>query len=133
VLAEAYLALGEAAKAEGLTDRRIQHFRDGGHRRALAVWLPVQAKVRRRQGQPAEAEQMLREAISLAVSMPYPHVEAIARQGLATLLAERRELDAARAELGKALGIVSRLGAREDAQRAEQALASLDHLSGPVR
>lgn len=93
VLAEIYLAVDDVTRADELVAERVERFRGQSRMRALANWLRVQAKIRRRQGQPQEAERLLREAISLAESMPYPHAEARARHELGGLLAEQGDFE----------------------------------------
>ncbi|HLJ68852.1 MAG TPA: hypothetical protein VKX16_15965 [Chloroflexota bacterium] len=65
------------------------------------------------------------EGIALSVEMGYPHGEARARYEKGVMQAARGSVAEAEADIGEALGIFRRLGARLDEQRAEQALARI--------
>jgi tetratricopeptide (TPR) repeat protein len=125
VLAEAYLAHGDVARAEDLVLQRVQRFRAQHRRCALALWLRVQGMVAGRQQRWKEADRLLAEAATLAHAMPYPYAEGriLCEDGLLRL--QRGEPGSARERLEAALTIFGRLGARKDLERVEHLLSAL--------
>jgi tetratricopeptide (TPR) repeat protein len=124
VLAWAHLALGEVAQAGDIVEQAIQRTRPEGLRLVLVDALRVQAMVAIRQERWQEAERALAEGLSLARAMPYPYAEARLLHLSGRLHAERRQPEAAREQLGAALAIFQRLGARKDVELVERDLAA---------
>jgi len=139
VLAEAYLDLGDAARAGELVLQRVERFRAQNHRRALALWLRVQGMVLAWQGHWQAAQGAFVEAVSSARAMPYPYAEAralyewgivFAKKGADGVVQEAdggsvTPLQEARERLQQALKIFQQLGARPYIERTEQALSAL--------
>jgi tetratricopeptide (TPR) repeat protein len=125
VLAEAYLHLGDVAKAEELVLQRVQRFRAQNHRRALAVWLRVHGMVLGHQCNWDEVDRVLAEATSLAHGMPYPYAEGRILYEEGVLCVQRGKPERARERLAEAVAIFRRLAARPGLERAEHALRSL--------
>jgi hypothetical protein len=125
VLAEAYVARGDLARAEVLVFQRVQRFRVQQHRRALAVWLRIQGLVLGQQHRWAEASLVFAEALSLARAMPYPYAEAriLYEEGL--LQGQCGETELARERLQQAHAIFARLGAKADIEITAHSLSSL--------
>jgi tetratricopeptide (TPR) repeat protein len=124
VLAWAHLALGEVAKAEQVAERAIRRTRPEGLRLVLVDALRVQAMVAMSQERWQDAERALAEGITLAQAMPYPYAEARLLHLVGRLQADRGRPEAAREQLGAALAIFQRLGARKDVEQVEQDLAA---------
>lgn len=125
VLAEAYLDRGDVASAEELVQQRVQRFRAHNHRRALALWLPVQGVVLNRQQRWSEAARVFAEAVSLAHAMPYPYAEGRTLYEYGLMHVERGEPEQARGWLEQALAIFRYLAARPYVERTERALDEL--------
>jgi tetratricopeptide (TPR) repeat protein len=125
VLAEAYLALGDVARAEELVRRRVQRFRAQNHRRALALWLRVQGTVLRRQQRFEEAHEAFAEAVTLAYAMPYPYAEGRIHYEDGLLHLQFGRPTAARARLERARSLFQRLGAQKDVELTARALDGL--------
>ena len=89
--------------------------------------LRVQAMVATRQAHWSEAAQALEEGLTLARRMPCPYAEARLLHVYGQMHAQKGELGPARERLQAALAIFRRLGARKDAERAEQAIGALCH------
>ena len=96
--------------------------RVGGYRLALVDALRVQAMIAIRQERWAEAEAALEEGLSLAQDMPYPYVEARLLHVYGEMHLQKGESGLARERLEAALTIFWRLGARKDAERAQEAM-----------
>jgi tetratricopeptide (TPR) repeat protein len=131
VLAEAYLALGDVTRAGELVLQRVQRFREQNHKRALALWLPVQGMVLGQQRHWDEADRVFAEAVSLAHAMPYPYAEGRALYEYGLLHLKRGALEHARARLEEARSIFGTLGTRNDLERTERTLTGLAGPSGP--
>ncbi len=125
VLAEAYLALGDGARAEELVQHRVQRFQAQNHRRALALWLRVQGMILGRERRWDEADQIFAEAVSLARAMPYPYAEGRSHYDHGLLHIQHGESEQARERLKEALAIFSQLRARPSVERTEHALHDL--------
>jgi tetratricopeptide (TPR) repeat protein/DNA-binding XRE family transcriptional regulator len=125
VLAEAYLAVSDVARAEELVLQRVQRFREQNHRRALALWLRVQGMILGQQHQWEQADQIFAEAVSLAHAMPYPYAEGRSLHEYGVLHVQCGEPEQARERLEEALAIFRHLGARPDVERTEHALHAL--------
>jgi tetratricopeptide (TPR) repeat protein len=125
VLAEAYLACGDVARAEELVLQRVQRFRAQHRRCTLALWLRVQGVVLGRQQRWEEAHLAFAEAVSLAHAMPYPYAEGHIRYEEGLLHLRRDEPGPARERLEEAQALFQRLGARKDAERTGRAIAAL--------
>ena len=95
------------------------------YRLAWVNALRVQAMVRICQEHWDDAAQALEEGLALAQSMPYPHGQARLLQEYGEMHVKRGEPVRARERLAAALAIFCRLGARKDAERAEQAIVAL--------
>jgi tetratricopeptide (TPR) repeat protein len=119
VLAEAYLDLGDVARAEELVLQRVQRFRAQNHRRALALWLRMLGMVLGQQHRWEEAERVFTEAVSLAHAMPYPYAEGRSLYEYGLLHVRRGEPEQARARLEEALAVFRQLGARPYIERTE--------------
>jgi tetratricopeptide (TPR) repeat protein/DNA-binding XRE family transcriptional regulator len=126
VLAEAYLDLGEVAKAEDLVLQRVRRFRAHGHRRALALWLRIQGKTLGQQQRWDEAERVFSEAASLADAMPYPYAEGRVLYESGLMQMQRGEPEQAPQRLEEALAIFRGLGAGPSIERAQLALHRLE-------
>jgi tetratricopeptide (TPR) repeat protein/transcriptional regulator with XRE-family HTH domain len=133
VLIEAYLELGDVARAEGLVLQRVQRFRAQNHRRALAVWLRVQGMTLGHQHRWKESEQLFAEAVLLAQAISYPYAEGRSHYQYGRLHLQRGEQEEARDRLAQAQAIFRRLGAGKDMVWTEQALTTLDRSSGATR
>ncbi len=120
-LAWAYLDLGDIAQAERTIAAAIRRARAAGYRFPLVGALRIQALVALRQGDAETAAQALEEGLDLARAMPYPHGEGRLLQVYGELHLRRGEREAARERFEAALAIFRRLGARKDAEQAEQA------------
>jgi tetratricopeptide (TPR) repeat protein len=125
VLAEAYLELGDVARAEELVQQRVERFRAHDHRRALAQWLRLQGMILSQQHRWEEADRVFAEAVSLARAMPYPYAEGRSLYECGLLRIQRGEPEQARERLKEALAIFSQLGARPSVERTEHALHHL--------
>jgi tetratricopeptide (TPR) repeat protein/transcriptional regulator with XRE-family HTH domain len=124
-LAWAYLEMGHVAVADEMVGQAVARVRSQGHRLALVDALRVQAMVATRQGRWKDAERTLKEGLALARSMPYPYAEGRLLHVYGEMHAQKGEPEPARERLEAALAIFRRLGARKDAERAEEALTTL--------
>jgi tetratricopeptide (TPR) repeat protein len=132
-LAWAYLELGEMDRAEETAQRGLTIARE----RQNGLWAPdvlrVQGMILARRGRWQEAEAVLREAVSLARTMPYPYAEARALYECGMMHIRREDPQAARQPLQDAVAIFRRLGAQKDLEPAEQAVVALDRSADPAR
>jgi hypothetical protein len=131
-LAWLYLEVGMVAEAATVVAQAL------ARTRALARWrsvwwrwttlvdaLWVQASVAARQGHEAEAQDAIDEGLTLARRLRYPYGEARLLHLVGHMHAEKGARTPAREQLGAALAIFQRLGARDDSHRVEQALGEL--------
>jgi tetratricopeptide (TPR) repeat protein/transcriptional regulator with XRE-family HTH domain len=125
VLAEAYLAMEDVARAEALVLSRVRRFRTHNHQRALTLWLPVQGMVLNRQQRWSEVTRVFAEAVSLAHAMSYPYAEGRILYEYGLMHVERGEPEQARGWLEQALAIFRNLAARPYIERTEHALDDL--------
>jgi tetratricopeptide (TPR) repeat protein/transcriptional regulator with XRE-family HTH domain len=126
LLAWAYLELGDERRAEQMltqTARRVPA--QLGPILFVEILLRVRAMLKIRQGRWAEAEAALEEAEILARAMPHPYAEARLLQVHGQMRSLQGTPDQARTQLGAALAIFRRLGARKDAERVERLLIAL--------
>jgi tetratricopeptide (TPR) repeat protein len=126
-LAWAYLERGEADQAAQFVADATRRARAQNYRLGLTEALRVQAMLALRQGHWEEAERALEEGLALARSMPYPRGEGRLLQVYGEMHVQKGEPEPARERLEAALAIFDRLGARKDAERAQQAIANLHH------
>ena len=124
-LAWAKLELDEVCEAEHLVAHAATRLRADNFQLTLADALRVQglAAIRERHWQ--QAAQALEEGLTLAQPMPYPYGEARLLYVYGMLHRERGETTQAYVRLEAALGIFERLGARPEAERTAQLLATL--------
>jgi tetratricopeptide (TPR) repeat protein/transcriptional regulator with XRE-family HTH domain len=125
-----HVELGDVASAATIVDRGITRARAQNDRFTLVDALRVQAMVAIRQQQLDAAGAALEEGLALARSMPYPHAEARLLHVYGLLYVQRHEAAQAAHRLDTALAIYRRLGARRDAEQAEEALTVLQAHSG---
>jgi transcriptional regulator with XRE-family HTH domain/tetratricopeptide (TPR) repeat protein len=123
VLAEAHLGLGAVAEAERVCADAITRAQAAQMRTVVVDALRVQARAAMAQGCWPEAQRSLEEGLELARGMGYPYAEGRLLHAYGELHLRRCEPAAAREQLEAALAIFRRLGARKDAERAEQAIA----------
>ena len=95
------------------------------YRLAWVNALRVQAMVRICQERWDEAKRALEEGLTMARSLPYPYGEARLLHVYGQMHTQKGEPVPARERLEAALAIFRRLGARKDAERAEQAIVAL--------
>ncbi len=131
ILARAQLEQGRVAEAEATVRRALVRARREGMRPALAEALRVQALIALRQKHWAEAAHSLEEGLELARTIPYPYAEARLLYLDGLLHVAQGEHGLARAQLTASQTLVRRLGAREEAARVDQALASLSQNRPP--
>jgi tetratricopeptide (TPR) repeat protein len=124
-MAWALLELGEVRQANDVVAQAINFARATNYRLSLVHALWVQAMVATRQGRWEDAERTLEEGLALARSMPYPYAEGRLLHVYGELHAQKGEPEPALERLEAALAIFGRLGARKDAERAEQAIVAL--------
>jgi tetratricopeptide (TPR) repeat protein/transcriptional regulator with XRE-family HTH domain len=125
ILAWAHVELGDVVAADEVVGQAIMRAQATNYRLAWVNALRVQAMVRICQEQWDEAEQALEAGLALAQSMPYPHGQARLLQVYGEMHVKRGEPVRAQERLAAALAIFCRLGARKDAERAEQAIVAL--------
>jgi tetratricopeptide (TPR) repeat protein len=117
--------LGELNEAEATVAQAIRGAQAMTYRVALVDALRVRAMVFTRQHCWVDAAHSLEEGLALARSMPYPYAEARLLHICGEMYAQKGEPEPAQEPLEAALAIFRRLGARKDAERVEQALATL--------
>ncbi len=122
-LAWAHLGLGDLDRATKIVEEGVGRARAQGHRIALADALWVRGMVAARQGRWEEAAAALDEGLEVARAMPYPYAEARILEAYGRMHLARGKVEAAREQLGAALAIFDRLGARKDAARVGQVLS----------
>jgi tetratricopeptide (TPR) repeat protein len=125
LLAWAYLDLGDEARAQEVVEQAIARSRTQNDCLTLTDALRIQAMVATRQERWEEAEIALEEGMALASRMPYPYAQARLLYTAARLHARQGAPGLARTRFEAALGIFRRLGASKDAERVEQAIATL--------
>jgi tetratricopeptide (TPR) repeat protein/transcriptional regulator with XRE-family HTH domain len=121
----AHLEMGHLAVADEMVGQAVTRARATGYQLGLVDALWVQAIVATRQEQWAEAERTLEEGLSLARSMPSPYAEGRLLHAYGQLHVAKGEPVPARERLEAALAIFRRLGARKDAERADDDIANL--------
>ena len=99
---------------------RVALARERRRRFDLCESLIVQGRLYVRRNRLQEAESVLTEARSLARNMPHPYAEARALVQSALSAAAVGDQDQARTRLEHACGILRRLGARPDLERAQR-------------
>src|SRR5579885_165457 len=124
VLAWAHLETGEVAQAAEVVAQAIARMRPENLRAVLVDALRVQALVAIRQRRWEEATVSLEEGLELARAMPYPYAEGRLLHVYGEMHVQKGEAELACGHLETALAIFQRLGARKDAERVEQALAT---------
>jgi len=124
-LAWAYLDLGDVARSRTVIAQAITHAQAENARARLVDALWVRAMIETREECWAEAEQTLAEALAMARGMGYPYAEGRLLHAYGRLHVQKGEPERARARLGAALAIFQRLGARKDAEHAEQMITAL--------
>ena len=124
-LALAHLEMGDKAKAQDLAETAHARATAVDDRPALCDVLWLKGVLCGRRGQREEANEMLREALSLARTMPFPYGEARAHYWYGMMHLRRGERSEAQRQLGHALGIFRRLGDRLHAQAVEIGLRDL--------
>jgi tetratricopeptide (TPR) repeat protein/transcriptional regulator with XRE-family HTH domain len=129
VLAQAQLALGKLADAEGMVSAGLMRARERCTHVDLVQWLRLRAMVSIRQEQWQEAQRALDEAIALTRGMPYPYAEARLLHVYGQMHVQKQEPALARERLEAALAIFRRLGALRDAERVEQELREIEPLA----
>jgi tetratricopeptide (TPR) repeat protein/transcriptional regulator with XRE-family HTH domain len=125
-LAWALLELGEASAARELVTQAIRQGHRQQHCVALVNALRVQALVSLHDGDSAEAVRALDEGLALARRMGYPYAEGRLLHVYGSLHARMGQPTQAQESLESALAVFERLGARQDVERARQALMA-DH------
>jgi tetratricopeptide (TPR) repeat protein len=131
LLAWATLEQGDAEAAEAQVIDAVERARAAGNRRALAEMLPVQQLVFVRRGRIGDAERVCEEGLALARHLPYPFMEARLLHVDGLLQLNLGDSDRACERLQAALSMFRTLGARADAEQAEQQLAGPER-RGPV-
>jgi tetratricopeptide (TPR) repeat protein/transcriptional regulator with XRE-family HTH domain len=125
ILAEAHLELGDVGTAERVCADAISRAQAAQMRTVVVDALRVQARVAMAQGCWSEAQRSLDEGLHMARGMGYPYAEGRLLHVYGELHRRQGEPAAAREQLEAALAIFRRLGARKDAEWAEQAIARL--------
>lgn len=120
-----YLETDKPDIAADLAAQASARARKQNRRLDLVDALVMQGMVSGRQERWPEADEFLTEAAGLAHAITFPFGEGRARYERGQTLVRRGEAETARAELHSALAIFDRLGARDDAGKAEQAIAAL--------
>src|SRR5207248_7959604 len=124
-LAWAHLDLGELAEAEQVVAQAIMRMRADNDRLDLVNALRVQAMIALQQARWTEAERSLEEGLALARTIPYPYAEGRLLHVYGEMHVAKGEPGPARERLQAALAIFRRLGARKDAERADDDIANL--------
>jgi tetratricopeptide (TPR) repeat protein len=125
ILAEAYLGIGDVARADAVVTERIERFRRQRRGRSLTHWLRTQGKLRVQQERLDEAQEAYAEAASLARTIPYPYAEAAALHESAILRMRQGEAKQARKHLEEAVAIFRHVGARPNTEQTVHALHQL--------
>jgi len=124
-LAWVYLERGQVRQAQEVATQAIRRAHAGGYRLALVDGLRVQVLVAQRQERWEEAHRALDTGLHLAQSIRYPYAEARLLHLYGEVYMQQRAPGEARMRLSSALDILHRLGARYDAGRVAQLLASI--------
>jgi tetratricopeptide (TPR) repeat protein len=124
-LIAAYVACGEVDRADAVLQVRQARRELASHPPAVAETLLLQARIALRRERWAEARRALEQGSAVADGMSYPWLHGRFRRTWAQLYVAEGRADLAREQLGAALDIFGRLGARLDIERAERALAAL--------
>jgi tetratricopeptide (TPR) repeat protein/transcriptional regulator with XRE-family HTH domain len=125
LLAEAYVQSGNLVQAEQVVLRALHQASTAGDRRTLMGALRVHGMLLTRRAHWSEAARVLDQAVALAESMQTPWEEAQIRYEFGMMHAAFGHRQPAREQIKEALAISSRLGAKKDSERTEQALASV--------
>jgi tetratricopeptide (TPR) repeat protein len=129
LLSWAYLALGDLERACRIADDAVRRATSEKRRLYLVEALRVQAMAAIRQKRCRDAARILEEGLSLARSMPYPYGEARLLYEYGMMQTQERNIQQAGERLEEALAIFSRLGAKKDLERTQQALAEVRRAS----
>jgi tetratricopeptide (TPR) repeat protein/transcriptional regulator with XRE-family HTH domain len=124
-LAWAHLELNAVTEAEALALQASTRARAAHYSLTLADALRVQAMVLIRQERWMAATDALEEGLALAWRIPYPYAEGRLLRVYGQMFMARAEARPALERLEAALAIFRRLGARRDAEQADQAIQSL--------
>jgi tetratricopeptide (TPR) repeat protein len=125
VLARAHLETGDIDRAEAVIQEGTKVAVATRLPLASVPWLLLQAMLLARRQTWDEAEHAFEEAVSLPRSLPFPHAEAQALEGWGRMLVAAGRPALARERLLQAVAIFEQLGARQDIERTQQALAEL--------
>jgi tetratricopeptide (TPR) repeat protein len=129
LLAWAYLALGDLERACRIADDAVRRATSEKRRVYLVEALRVQAMAAIWQKRCRDAARILEEGLSLARSMPYPYGEARLLYEYGMMQTQERNTQQAGERLEEAYAIFSRLGAKKDLKRTQQALAAVGRAS----
>jgi tetratricopeptide (TPR) repeat protein len=124
-LAWAALELGLVDQTAAMIAEALRRGRAHGYRLALLDMLRVQGMLLARTGQRAAAASTFEEGLSLARQIGCPYGEARLLHAYGQLHVEASDRGPTRERLEAALAIFRRLGARKDAEQAEQLLSTL--------
>ena len=127
LLAWAHAERGEEDEAAALLAGSVARATAAHMQPALALARRVEGTLAARQGRWAEAERALAEALGLAREIQYPYAEAKTLYWFGMLYTWKGEPPSAHERLEAALAVLSELGERLYAERAEQALAATEH------
>ncbi len=125
-LAQAYLEMGQVARATAVVQQAIHRTRGQELRFILVDALRIQALIAIRQGHGPEAQTALDEALALAHAMPYPQGEARVLAVYGAMHLRQGERAQARVRLEAALEILRRLGAHAESDHLRQIVATMD-------
>jgi tetratricopeptide (TPR) repeat protein len=125
LLAEAYMATGNAARAAEVVTSGVERAVAHKNRVALADWRRLQGMLLVEHGRWVEAERAMADAASLAAALPYPYARARALYEWGRLCIQRGAHAEAHGHLEAALAIFQQLGAQPFVERTEKALAYL--------
>jgi ATP/maltotriose-dependent transcriptional regulator MalT len=123
VLAQAHLELGELDRARAYAGVAVDHAR------RMETWiqgiraLEVHGRVLARDGRHDLARAAYQEGLDRARAMPFPYGQARLLHAHGLLDRQQQDRAAAHAKFAKALAILERLGADNDADRLRQAIA----------
>jgi tetratricopeptide (TPR) repeat protein/transcriptional regulator with XRE-family HTH domain len=125
ILAEAYIAMGNAARADEVVTSGVERAAAQNLRLAVADWRRLQGMLLAEQGRWEEAEPVFRDGCALASAIPYPFGKARILYEWGRSCLKTGAPAEARSRLEDALAIFRRLGARPYIERTEQALERL--------
>jgi tetratricopeptide (TPR) repeat protein len=123
LLAETYLALGDVDRADSLASASLEHAPGGGYPADAIQCRRVLAMARAAQARWDESDTCFERA--LAEADDFPFVQAHVHHHVGCSLLRRDEADAARAHLGAAFTLFTRVGAAIYAERTGQVLERL--------